>query len=165
VGAAWFAGHELGPRLLILDEETCLRRIDDAGHGVLSTLYAATEPPVRAIDSVPVVFCVYDRRILIPVDTIKPKRTTALGRLANVEADPRCTLLVDHYADDWDQLWWVRVHATATVVRDSVSEQHLEALAARYPRYRAVGTVVALMVLEPMIVSGWQAGDGTPRRA
>jgi PPOX class probable F420-dependent enzyme len=165
VGTARLAVHELGPRLLILDEETCFERIDRAGHGVLSTLYAGSDPPVRAIDAVPVVFALNDRRILIPVDTIKQKRTTALRRLTNVEADGRCTLLVDHYTDDWDDLWWVRVHATATVVREPVSKLQLDALAQRHPRYGRTGSVVALMVLQPVIVSGWQAGDGTRRRA
>ena len=87
----------------------------------------------------------------VPVDTVKAKSTTRLQRLANLEADPRCVLLVDHYADDWSQLWWVRVHGTATVV-----EGRDEALMA-FPQYRHEGAVARTIVLHPDAVSGWHA--------
>ena len=47
---------------------------------------------------VPVVFAVDGDTIYSVVDA-KPKRTTALRRLANVRENPRVTLLVDHYDD------------------------------------------------------------------
>ncbi len=57
---------------------------------------------------VPVVFAVEGDTVVVAVDH-KPKRTTALKRLANVRANPRVALLADHYADDdWDALWWAR---------------------------------------------------------
>jgi PPOX class probable F420-dependent enzyme len=31
----------------------------------------------------------------------KPKRSTRLRRVDNLRADPRCSLLVDHYDEDW----------------------------------------------------------------
>ena len=40
---------------------------------------------------------------------MKAKSGGRLQRLVNLEADARCVLLVDHYDDDWSQLWWVRV--------------------------------------------------------
>ena len=40
-----------------------------------------------------------------------------LRRLDNVRAHPAVSLLVDHYDDDWTQLWWVRVDGAAAVVR------------------------------------------------
>ena len=64
---------------------------------------------------VPVVFAVDRDTIVVAVDH-KPKRTTALKRLANVRANPRVALLADHYADDdWDALWWVRADGAGTV--------------------------------------------------
>ena len=64
---------------------------------------------------VPVVFAVDGDTIVVAVDR-KPKRTTALKRLANVRANPRVALLADHYADDdWDALWWVRADGAGTV--------------------------------------------------
>jgi PPOX class probable F420-dependent enzyme len=44
----------------------------------------------------------------------KPKRSARLQRLANVASEPRCSLLVDHYEDDWSKLWWVRADGEAS---------------------------------------------------
>ena len=75
-------------------------------HGVLATLH-----PTRGADLVPVVFAVADGHVGVPVDLVKPKSTTRLRREQNLEADPRATLLVEHWnRDDWSQLWWVRAH-------------------------------------------------------
>ena len=84
-------------------------RLERADHGVLSTLH-----PTRGIDSVPVCFVVAGDVVGIPIDTVKPKRSTRLGRLRNLEADPRATLLVEHWdAEDWTALWWVRASLLA----------------------------------------------------
>jgi PPOX class probable F420-dependent enzyme len=127
------------------DEAWSLLRASD--HGVLATVHAE-----RGVDAVPVVFAVHGERILVPVDTVKAKSTTRLQRLVNLAHDPRCVLLVDHYDDDWTQLWWVRVHATATVV-----DGRAEALTA-FPAYREADAVTATIVLEPGAVTGWRAG-------
>jgi len=81
---------------------------------------------------VPVVF-VLERDVLHFAVDRKPKTTTALRRLANLAANPLVSLLADHYADDWTQLWWVRADGTATVgdLTDAVRER----LAAKYPPY------------------------------
>ena len=127
------------------DEAWSLLRASD--HGVLATVHAE-----RGVDAVPVVFAVDGERILVPVDTVKAKSTTRLQRLVNLAHDPRCVLLVDHYDDDWSQLWWVRVHGTATVI-----EARDEALT-RFPAYRDDGAVAATIVLQPDQVTGWRAG-------
>ena len=37
-------------------------------------------------------------------------RPSSFLPVPNLEADPRATLLVDHWdRDDWSQLWWVRI--------------------------------------------------------
>ena len=43
----------------------------------------------------------------------KPKRSQRLKRLANIRADARVTVLVDHYEEDWTRLWWVRAAGRA----------------------------------------------------
>ena len=115
-------------------------------HGVLATVHTD-----RGVDAVPVVFAVEADRILTPVDAVKPKSTARLQRLVNLDEDPRCALLVDHYEEDWSQLWWVRVHGTATVVPGRHG-----ALTA-FEQYRDEGTVTATIVLEPTLVTGWRA--------
>ncbi|GAA3437308.1 hypothetical protein GCM10018954_069220 [Kutzneria kofuensis] len=56
---------------------------------------------------VPVTFAVHDDTVVIAVDH-KPKTTTNLRRLRNIRENGQVSLLVDHYDEDWRQLWWVR---------------------------------------------------------
>ena len=67
----------------------------------------------------------------------KPKSTLALRRLDNVRAHPATTLLVDHYADDWSTLWWIRLDGRARVLEPGGSGgvEHrwaLDLLSAKY---------------------------------
>jgi PPOX class probable F420-dependent enzyme len=117
---------------------------------VLSTVHAE-----RGVDAVPVVYALVHGLIVVPVDTVKPKRSFRLGRMANVARDPRCVLLVDHYSENWSDLWWVRVHARASVAAPEPG--WVQALADRYPPYRAPGAVVAIMALQPTAIFGWSA--------
>lgn len=67
----------------------------------------------------------------------KPKSTRELQRLANVQHEPRATLLADHYDEDWSRLWWVRVDGTATIHPEGeVWETALRALVAKYQQYQ-----------------------------
>lgn len=87
-----------------LDEAEAMERLVRHDHGVLCTLH-----PVRGVDAVPVVYAVVDGHLGVPVDTVKPKSSTRLRRERNLAADPRATLLVEHWdRDDWSMLWWVR---------------------------------------------------------
>ena len=97
-----------------LDEDGCRQRFAGAQVAVLGTVH-----PERGVDLVPVVFAVVGDELHVPVDVVKPKASTRLQRLANIAADPRVSLLVDHRSDDWDELWWVR----AKLQREEV--QHL----------------------------------------
>lgn len=72
-------------------------------------------------------------RLVTAVDQ-KPKSTRQLRRLRNIEANPRVSLLVDHYSEDWRELWWVRADGTATVVAED--QRAIEALVAKYGQYR-----------------------------
>ncbi len=66
---------------------------------------------------VPIVFVALDGAIYSPIDG-KPKSNGTLQRIRNVAADARVSLLLDRYDDDWDRLWWVRIEANASVVRN-----------------------------------------------
>lgn len=108
---------------------------------------------------VPVVFAVEGDTIYSAVDA-KPKRTTSLRRLANVRENPAVALLVDHYDDDWTQLWWVRADGRGRVLDPEAGPDAAEArravalLRARYPQQRAAGAVLAVDVER---WSGWSA--------
>jgi PPOX class probable F420-dependent enzyme len=85
---------------------------------------------------VPVTFAVDGDVAYIAVDH-KPKTTRNLKRLRNIEANPRVSLLVDEYAEDWTQLWWVRVDGTATILRDPATfAEPVRLLAGKYPQYQ-----------------------------
>lgn len=109
----------------------------------------ATTTPGGLPHLVPVVFAVHGDVIYTAVDA-KPKTTQRLRRLANIESNPQVTLLVDHYADDWTQLWWVRVDGAAAIHRDgAVLHTGLRLLRAKYPQYQSVplnGPVIAVTV-------------------
>ncbi len=135
---------------MVLTEEECWERLRAAETAVLATVHRD-----RGVDLVPVVFVVDDRRVLMPIDAVKAKSTLQLKRLANIAADPRIGLLVDHYDDDWSQLWWVRVHGSATEA--PVTDAWASALSDKYPAYRAEGAIASVMVLDVRTVSGWAA--------
>lgn len=67
----------------------------------------------------------------------KPKTTRRLQRLENIRRDPRVTLLVDEYDEDWSNLWWVRADGQARVV-ESGSELAAPVawLCDKYEQYR-----------------------------
>lgn len=104
---------------------------------------------------VPVCFALEGSILYFAVDA-KPKRTTDLKRLRNIEANPAVSVLVDHYETDWSRLWWVRVDGTARTVSDLAERRRaIELLMARYPQYRRMppeGTVVAISVDR---LTGW----------
>jgi PPOX class probable F420-dependent enzyme len=104
-----------------------------------------------APDGVPhlvaIVFAVVDDVVYTAVDG-KPKSTQRLRRLANIESNPRVSVLVDHYDDDWQQLWWVRADGVAAIHYEDTAAAYT-ALRAKYPQYQSVpldGPVIAIDV-------------------
>ena len=136
-----------------MDREEALRRLATARVGRLATVDRGGLPHV-----IPVVFAVSGATIYWAVDQ-KPKSSKDLKRLRNIQANPNVQLVADHYDEDWSRLWWVRVtgHARAAVDAQEATRA-LEALAEKYPQYRAdppSGPVVAIDVAR---VSGWEGG-------
>jgi PPOX class probable F420-dependent enzyme len=131
--------------------EEARRRFATARVARLATADAAGRPHL-----VPIVFALHEQRVYSAVDA-KPKRTTALRRLANVRENSAAAVLVDHYDDDdWSALWWVRADGRARVLEAGVQEaqEAVALLAERYPQQRAVGAVLAIDVER---FSGWSA--------
>jgi PPOX class probable F420-dependent enzyme len=93
----------------------------------------------------------------------KPKSTRRLARLARLAADPRATLLADHYDDaDWSALWWVRAEGRARVLEDMTAPEAARALAllaARYPQYRAQRPAGPVIALDFERLVGWAAAE------
>jgi len=109
---------------------------------------------------VPVCFALAGETIYHAVDH-KPKRTTALKRLANLRADPRASLLADAYDEDWTRLWWARADGVARILEPG-SEPAIALLCERYPQYRErppEGPVIAIDVTR---WSDWTAAAPRP---
>jgi PPOX class probable F420-dependent enzyme len=94
-------------------------------------------------------------RIVIGIDN-KPKSSLKLRRLANIAANPRVSLLADHYAEDWRQLWWVRADGVAMVERDGAEHaDHWRLLRTRYPQYAGQLLGGPVIVVTVRSWSGW----------
>lgn len=118
----------------------------------------ATLRPDGAPRLVPVTFVLLDGLVCSAVDEVKPKTTTRLARLADVRRDPRVGLVVDHYAEDWSTLWWVRVDGTAAVHEDGeLRDRALGALGAKYRPYGAAPPDGVVLVITPSRWTGWSA--------
>jgi PPOX class probable F420-dependent enzyme len=135
-----------------MDRAEQARRVAGAAVGRLATLDDEGRPHL-----VPICFALSGDTIYSAVDQ-KPKRTTRLRRLENVRARPAATLLVDHYEDDWTQLWWVRLHGTGRVLDDGPERRRaLALLASKYAQYRADPPAGAVLALDVREWSGWAA--------
>ena len=106
---------------------------------------------------VPVVFAQGDDALWVPVDG-KPKRHTRLQRLANIRANPRVSLLIDHYEEDWRALWWVRVDGLASIIEADANgfDDAQAMLRDKYPQYHSVPITAAIRI-EVDNVSHWRA--------
>ncbi|BBZ63726.1 TIGR03668 family PPOX class F420-dependent oxidoreductase [Mycolicibacterium monacense] len=117
----------------------------------------ATVNPDGAPHLVPVVFAVHRETVYTAVDA-KRKSTQRLRRLANIEADPRVCLIVDHYSDDWGQLWWVRADGVAAVHHsgDEMAAGYAM-LRQKYPQYERLALDGPVVTVEVRRWSSWQA--------
>ena len=127
-------------------------RISDSMVARLATIGRDGRPHI-----VPITFALGEDELYFAVDH-KPKRTTHLQRLRNIEANPAVSVLVDQYEDDWSRLWWVRVDGRARIVNaGELHDQAVELLCAKYAQYRSLppgGPVVAIAIER---MSGWSS--------
>ena len=110
-----------------------------ARRAILATMAADRLPRL-----VPICFAVDEGRPVLytPIDD-KPKRSgdpTALARVRDLLADPRVSVLVDRWDEDWTRLAWLRCDGRAELIDPTATEAELHtrvaaALRARYPQY------------------------------
>jgi PPOX class probable F420-dependent enzyme len=134
-----------------MDSDSARGRFIDSRSARLATAGASGEPHV-----VPIVFAVLDDVLYTAVDA-KPKSGGKLRRLDNIEANPHASVLVDHYDDDWDQLWWARADGHARVLSPTSKESiaALAALTARYRQYQATPPPGPVIAVDIRRWSGW----------
>lgn len=86
---------------------------------------------------VPICF-VYDGRAFYTALDRKPKRVPPeeLVRVRNIQTRPQVALLVDHYAEDWKQLWYILVRGQASVLTAEDKEEQERARKMLREKYR-----------------------------
>ncbi len=120
------------------------RLVSEARVARLATTTAEGRPHV-----VPIVFALDGNVLYSSVDE-KPKGTTRLRRLENIERDPRVAVLVDYYEEDWTRLWWVRLDGRTEIFDEGRgSDRGVELLHEKYDQYRDApprGPVIAVRI-------------------
>ena len=136
-----------------MDDQTARRLFASSSVARLATVRPDGRPHL-----VPVVFALVGSDLIYTAVDAKPKRTTQLQRFANLVHEPRCSMLVDHYDDDWSALWWVRADGAATVFDPADAAVGMAALVSHHPQYRRTpppGPVIEVRVAQ---WSGWSGG-------
>ncbi len=121
--------------------------------GRLATASADGRPHV-----VPVCYAFDGALLYTPIDE-KPKRVGAGGlrRIKNLRENPRVSLVVDDYDDDWSKLGFLIVQGRVEIVeRGGERSGALMLLREKYPQYRAMALEERpLLVIEPDSVTAW----------
>ncbi len=122
----------------------------------LGTADAAGQPLV-----VPVCYVFDGHRCFSAIDA-KPKRVPprSLRRVRNIEANPRVSLLVDRYDEEWSRLAWVIVEGRADIVTVRAERAAaVDLLKEKYAQYRAMGLdpeTVVIVRLTPGRLLFWR---------
>jgi PPOX class probable F420-dependent enzyme len=138
-----------------LDETEARRLFADAPVARLATVDSQARPHL-----VPVVFAVRGSRVVFAIDH-KPKDSRNLKRLNNIRHNPRVSLLVDRYDDDWSRLWWVRADGAASIHSEPAEmAEPIDWLVAKYPQYQRIRPEGPAVLIEVDRWTGW-AGDNS----
>jgi PPOX class probable F420-dependent enzyme len=131
-----------------VDEAEARRRFADGRVARLATVAHDGRPRV-----VPCCFVLAGDVVYSAVDE-KPKASPDLARLKDMAVHPDVTLVVDHYSEDWDAVWWARVRGTARMTGGAEEATAVSLLREKYPQYQdhQLARVVAVDVTE---VRGW----------
>jgi PPOX class probable F420-dependent enzyme len=108
----------------------------------------------------PVTFALHAGRLWSAIDA-KPKRVPPerLARVRFIAREPRVSLTVDRYEEDWARLAWVQVLARAALVGADgpAGAGALRALREKYPQYRSAPPAGPLLELTPRRFLWWSA--------
>ena len=135
-----------------------------ARRGVLATIAPDGRPRL-----VPICFVLDTEAAVLfsPLDE-KPKRAADVRQLARVRdlvRDPRVTVLVDTWDEDWSRLGWLRCEGTASLVDPTgetadVHRAMVAALRSKYPQYATHDLASRPMLrIELVRAVGWAAAD------
>lgn len=105
--------------------------------------------------AVPVTFVLLDGVFYFAVDE-KPKRTTRLKRLRNIAENPRVSLIIDRYDEDWSRLAWLLAQGRADILEDGPErDRAIAALRQKYPQYRDMRLAGPAVRIQPERITSW----------
>jgi PPOX class probable F420-dependent enzyme len=137
-----------------MDRAEALTRFTRAEVARMATVRPNGNPHV-----VPITFALDGLRVVTAIDH-KPKSTERLQRLVNIESNDHVSLVVDHFVDEWTDLWWVRVDGSATIYFDgSRWSKGIDALSKKYLQYRERPPSGPLIAIDLEDLKWW---SGTP---
>ena len=121
--------------------------------GRLATVDPSGEPLV-----VPICFA-YDGEAFYSVLDRKPKRAPVerLKRVRNILSNPKVSLVLDHYEEDWSRLWYGLVMGTALLLRSGPEHcRAIHLLRLKYPQYRDMAIDASPVIrITPRRVTWW----------
>lgn len=136
-----------------MDRAEALIRLARARAGHLGTVRPDGRPHV-----VVVTFAAVAGNLVTAIDH-KPKRTERLQRLENIEANRWASLLIDHYEEDWERLWWVRMDGPASIHQgDELWSEAIASLVGKYAQYEKQPPRGPVIVIAQDRLTWW---DGT----
>jgi len=130
-----------------------LRLLRSARIAHLATADAVGQPLV-----IPICFVFDGNYFYSPIDE-KPKRIAPrkLKRLRNIEKNPRVSLVIDRWDEDWRKLAYILVTGKARVVLSG--QRHRKAvslLRRKYRQYRSMAIDQRpMIVIRPLVVKVW----------
>lgn len=130
--------------------------ITSARVGRLATADAGGQPMV-----VPICYA-FDGQDLYSAVDAKPKQSPPerLKRIRNLRENPRVSVVIDEYQEDWTHLRYVIIQGQADLLTDGPQfARAVDLLVAKYPQYRSLGLPRerGLMIrVTPSRVSSWQ---------
>jgi PPOX class probable F420-dependent enzyme len=110
--------------------------------------------------SIPICYAFNGKRIYSSIDE-KPKRVgpQRLSRVRNIIENPRVSVVVDFYSDDWTRLQYVIVQGRAKVIQEGREYKRAIALLKRkYPQYRKMYIENRPVIrICPVRITGWRS--------
>jgi len=124
--------------------------------GRLGTADTSGQPLV-----VPICYA-FDGESLFSAIDAKPKARSPQGlkRIRNIRENPKVSVVIDRYDEEWTKLRYVIIQGRARILTDGGDfSRGVDLLLAKYPQYRAMGLSreAGLMIrIDPARVTQWQ---------
>ena len=130
---------------------SALRFVRAARVAHLATADALGQPLV-----IPICFAFDGKEFFSPIDE-KPKRTTRLQRLRNIAENPKVSLIIDRYTEDWRRLAYLLIRGSAKILlRGARHRRGVYLLRRKYPQYRSMAiNDRPMIVIIPKQLTSW----------